>query len=301
MSGPIKGTIAISGASGFVGSHLSRVLQAEGWTVISLGRQDFSGDNQRLANRLQGVQAIINLAGAPILRRWSPAYKKTLAASRAGVTRQLVTALATLREAERPGLFISTSAVGYYAAGRRHTEDDHLQADGFLGQLAKDWEQEAWRAQGLGIRTVVFRLGVVLGPGGGALAQMLPAFRLGLGGTIGNGSQAFSWIHRDDLIRAYRAAIADPGWEGVYNLTAPEVASNATLTRALGSALGRPTWLPVPAWLLTLVFGEAASVLTEGQEVIPKRLLAAGFQFSFATIEQAVRHCLEPAQPLIPN
>lgn len=301
MKGQLHGTIAMSGASGFVGSQLTSVLEGEGWTVVPLGRREFSGDADTLANRLRGARIVINLAGAPILKRWTAEYKKTLVESRIGVTRKLVSAMSTL--SERPELFISTSAVGYYADGLRHTEDDFVPAQGFLGTLATEWEREAWHAGELGIRTCIFRLGVVLGPGGGALAQMLPVFRFGLGGTIGNGSQAFSWIHRDDLIRAYCAAIADPGWQGVFNLTAPQPTTNANLTRALGAALGRPTWIPLPGLILSLIFGEAAGLLTRGQEVIPKRLLDLGFHFSFATIEQAVSHCLDSLStpPTIPT
>lgn len=291
MTGEFQRIIAMSGASGFVGSHLTRVLQTEGWTVVPLSRKDFSGDLDGLTKRLRGANVVINLAGAPILKRWTTAYKKTLVDSRVGVTRKLVSAMAAL--SERPALFISTSAIGYYANGLRHTEDSYVPAKGFLGTLVKDWEQEAMQARELGIRTCIFRFGVVLGPGGGALEQMLPTFRQGLGGTIGKGTQAFSWIHRDDLIKAYRTAISDSTWAGVYNLTAPQPTTNAVLTRVLGSALGRPTLIPVPGLILSLIFGEAATLLTEGQEVIPKRLLDAGFQFSFSTIEKAVDHCLK--------
>jgi uncharacterized protein (TIGR01777 family) len=284
------GIIAISGASGFVGSPLSRTLQAAGWTVIPLSRQAVSGNALSLADLLKGARAVVNLAGAPILRRWTPAYKKELIDSRVLVTRRLVEAMATLPD--RPKVFISTSAVGYYAEGRRQTEEDQTQDDGFLGRLTREWEQEAWGARDLCIRTIIFRLGVVLGPDGGALQEMLPPFRLGAGGTIGRGSQAFSWIHRDDLMRAYLAALADPNWEGVYNLTAPEPTTNAGLTRALGEALARPTRLSIPEFVLKLRFGEGATLLTHGQEVLPQRLLEAGFQFTYTTINQAIRHCI---------
>lgn len=284
------GVIAMSGATGFIGSHLSRALQAAGWSVVALKREALAGSAAMLAEQLQGARAVINLAGAPILGRWTPSYKKTLLVSRTLVTRRLVEAMAMLPV--RPALFVSTSAVGYYAAGRRHTEEEHSQADGFLGRLTREWEQEAWAARDLCIRTIIFRLGVVLGPNGGALKEMLPPFRLGLGGTIGSGAQALSWIHVADLVRAYQAALANPNWEGVYNLTAPEPTTNAGLTRALGAALARPTWLTVPESVIRLRFGEGAQVLTQGQEVIPQRLLAAGFQFIYPTIDQAVRQCL---------
>ncbi len=295
MNNEPSGAIAISGATGFIGVPLTRALQGAGWRVVPLDRRALSGSAGALAGQLRGVRGVINLAGAPIIGRWTPAYKKTLRDSRIGVTRQLVEAMAVMPE--RPEFFISTSAVGYYAEGRRHTEEDHVQAGGFLGRLTREWEQEAWGARDLCIRTIIFRLGVVLGPDGGALKEMLPPFRLGLGGKIGSGRQAFSWIHRDDLLRSYLAALANPSWEGVYNLTAPQPTTNAGLTRALGAALNRLTWLSVPEFALKLRFGEGASVLTHGQEVVPQRLLDAGFQFTYTTIDQAVRQCLAEWSP----
>lgn len=287
---PTSGTIAVSGATGFVGINLCRALQGAGWTVLPLSRRHLTAGALPLAEQLRGVRGVINLAGAPIIGRWTPAYKKTLMDSRILTTRRLVEAMATL--AERPEIFISTSAVGYYASAGRHTEEHHCQAGGFLGRLTREWEQEAWAARDLCLRTIIFRLGVVLGANGGALNEMLPPFRLGLGGTIGSGQQPLSWIHLDDLLRAYLTALADPSWEGVYNLTAPEPTTNAGLTRALGAALKRPTRLAVPEFLLKLRFGEGATVLTEGQEVIPQRLQEAGFQFTHPTIDQAVRAVL---------
>lgn len=287
---PIGGTIAVSGATGFVGSHLCPALQGAGWTVLPLTRQDLAAGTLSLAERLRGAKAVINLAGAPIIGRWTPAYKQTLRASRILTTRRLVEAMATL--AERPEIFISTSAVGYYAAGGPHSEEYHVQAGGFLGRLTREWEQEAWGARDLCLRTIIFRLGVVLGANGGALKEMLRPFRLGLGGTIGSGAQPFSWIHLDDLIQAYLTALTDPSWEGVYNLTAPTPTTNAGLTRALGAALKRPTRVMVPEFMLKLRFGEGATVLTEGQEVIPQRLHEAGFQFTHTTIDQAIRAVL---------
>jgi hypothetical protein len=255
-----------------------------------------AADTLVLAEQLRGARAVINLAGAPIIGRWTPAYKKTLIVSRVLTTRRLVAAVAAL-PAERPETFISTSAVGFYANGGPHSEEHHHQSNGFLGRLTREWEQEAWAARDLCLRTIIFRLGVVLGPDGGALKEMLPPFRLGLGGTIGSGAQPLSWIHTDDLVRVYLTALTDPSWEGVYNLTSPEPTTNAGLTRALGEALKRPTRLAVPEFVLKLRFGEGATVLTEGQEVIPQRLQEAGFQFTYPSINQAVRAALAAWSP----
>ena len=291
MSQKCQNRIAVSGGSGLVGRSLCRALREAGWTLTLLDRQVLGGETAELSRRIEGVGGIINLAGAPILgRRWSPAYKQVLAESRIGVTRRLVEAMAA--STERPQWLISTSAAGYYQAGRRHTESDCRPADDFLGRLTKDWEAEALRAQGLGLRVVIFRLGVVLGPDGGALAQMLPLFRLGLGGVLGRGDQALSWIHLDDVVQAYLAARRDPSWQGIYNLTSPWPATNAELTRALGRALHRPTLLPVPAWALTLRFGEGATALIRGQEVIPQRLQERNFPFAHPRLDQAVKACL---------
>lgn len=283
--------IAISGASGFVGADLCRSFQANGWQTIALGRKEFALPAAELAKLLQGVEVIVNLAGAPVLSRWTKKYKKIMYESRITLTRKLVTACTLMTTA--PQVFLSTSAIGYYSATGTHTEDDNVQADDFLGQLTAAWEKEAFGATKCGCRTVVFRFGVVLGPGGGALAKMLPPFKLGLGGTIGNGRQPFSWIHIKDLSRAFVAAITDSTYGGIYNMTAPQPTTNLGLTRALGHALSRPTILPVPEFVLRLLYGEGAQVLTSGQTVLPERLLAQGFRFDFPAIEEAVRDCLQ--------
>ncbi|MBU0665392.1 MAG: TIGR01777 family oxidoreductase [Proteobacteria bacterium] len=283
--------IAMSGASGFVGSDMCRKFKNNGWEIIALGRREFALPTEELAKRLQGVDVIVNLAGAPVISRWTEEYKKVIYESRIPLTRKLVTACKLLNNP--PRLFLSTSAIGCYSATGTHTEVDNILADDFLGHLTRDWEQKALRAKEFGCRTVVFRLGVVLGQGGGALAKMLLPFKLGLGGTIGNGSQPFSWVHIKDLTRAFEAAINDSTYEGVYNLTAPHPTTNLGLTKALGRALSRPTIFPVPEFALRLMYGEGAQVLTSGQTVLPKRLLDSGFQFDFPSIEEAVTDCLK--------
>lgn len=290
LDDPGRITIAMSGASGFVGSRLTAFFRKKGWQMIPLGREDFKLAPEDLGKRLQDAEVIINLAGAPIIERWTEGYKKIIYTSRVEVTEKIVTACSLLEK--RPHLLISTSAVGYYASEGVHTEDKHVKADDFLGALTRAWEGAALQAREIGMRVVIFRLGVVLGREGGPLKKMLTPFKAGLGGTIGDGSQPFSWVHIDDLIRAYDRVMNDPSCEGIYNLTAPNPTTNKGLTKALSAALHKPAVLQIPRFLLRLQFGEGAQVLTKGQKVLPKRLLDAGFQFKFSDIEAAVRHCV---------
>lgn len=281
----------MSGANGFVGSNLCRRFRENGWEIIALGRKEFALSTVDLAKHIQKVDVVVNLAGAPVIGRWTEAYKEILYESRITLTRKLVSACKLMEKT--PSVFLSASAIGCYSTIGTHTEDDHILADNFLGRLALDWEQEAFRAKAFDCRTAVFRFGVVLGRGGGALAKMLFPFKLGLGGIIGNGRQPFSWIHIKDLVRVFEAAINDSTYEGVYNMTAPHPTSNLGLTRALGSALSRPTLLPVPEFVLRWLYGEGAQLLTSGQTVIPQRLLDSGFQFDFTSIDDAVADCLK--------
>jgi uncharacterized protein (TIGR01777 family) len=280
--------VAMSGATGFVGSNLGSAFRELKWHVVPLGRGDFTSG--LLADKMAGADVVINLAGAPVIRRWTAEYKKTMYESRVNTTRSLVQACSKMDP--QPGLFISASAIGYYAPGGPHTENSHVKADNFLGHLAREWEKEALMANEFGIRTVVFRFGVVLGKNGGALKEMLMPFKLGMGGTIGNGSQPFSWVHIKDLTRAVQTAVDDESYQGIYNLTAPNPTTNKGLTKALGKALKKPTIMQIPKFVLRLQLGEGAQVITEGQNVLPERLLTGGFSFSFNTIEDAVKDCV---------
>jgi len=282
--------IAITGASGFVGTNLTKAFEAKGWKVETLGRDDFRSGPESLARKLEGMDVIVNLAGAPVINRWTEGYKKTMYQSRVDLTRTIVEAIGLMRD--KPGVLVSTSAVGFYSHAGEHDEYHYNQADDFLGKMAHDWEQEALKAESLGVRTVIFRFGIVFGRNGGVLKQMLLPFRLGLGGTVGDGSQALSWIHMVDLTQAFIAAIEGNGFEGVYNLCAPNPSTNKGLTRALARALARPAFLRVPELALKLQYGQGAEVLTKGQRVFPKRLLEAGFAFSYTSIEEAVRDCV---------
>jgi uncharacterized protein (TIGR01777 family) len=278
--------VAVSGASGFVGSRLGHEFRSRGWHVVPLPRSAYHNQDE-LAECLHGADAVVNLAGAPILARWTESYKKLLYESRVNTTRSIVRALEVLEQC--PRVLVSASAIGIYDTGGTHTEAAHVVSSGFLGRLAADWEREALAARDLGIRTVVFRFGVVLGRGGGALEKMLPPFRAGLGGVIGDGTQPFSWVHLEDLVAAHLAAIEGESYQGIYNLTAPSPVTNRELTEALGRALSRPAVFRIPAFVLRMQFGEGAKVLSEGQRVLPERLLAQGFGFLFPTLEEALR------------
>lgn len=282
--------IAMSGSTGFIGSYLKQVFAERGWVTLPLARNDFAAEGAGLSDKLSLADAVVNLAGAPIAARWSEPYKKILYASRVPVTEKIVAAMSRLEQ--KPKVFISACGVGIYPSGGPWTESDSERADDFLGRLAGQWEHAALSALDFDIRTVVFRFGVVLGRGGGALAKMLPMFRLGLGGIIGSGSQPFSWVHINDLSRALVAALESENFSGSYNLAAPQPTTNRGLTRALANVLHRPAVLPVPALALKLVFGEGAVVLLDGQGALPKRLLDAGFSFQFERIEEALADIL---------
>jgi uncharacterized protein len=278
--------IAISGASGFVGSHLLTALKRYGHTLVPLFRSHFNRGLIGLTEVIEGCDAVINLAGAPINRRWTSSYKRTLVSSRLETTRMLVQAMARLDH--RPHTFISTSAIGAFDDAGHYSEEDTPNATDFLGRLSRDWESTAREAEALGVRTLVFRFALVLGPDGGLMKQLLTPFRMGLGGTIGDGSQAFSWVHIDDLVNAYLFALKATALQGVFHIAAPKPVTNLVFTRTLGSALHRPTLLRVPHTLLRLIFGEGASVMSSGQWVVSKRLPEQGFQCRYADLELAI-------------
>lgn len=297
--------VFITGGTGFVGTYLSRELAQAGHTVTILTRRErppspdqpaisfLTGDPTQEGSWMAAVPEhdwIINLAGASIFNRWTEALKKEIMESRVRTTRNLVTALA---EGDLNQLFCSTSAVGVYGPRGEEelTEDSPLDA-GFLGEVARNWEGEALKAQGLGIRVVITRFGVVLGKNGGALGQMVPMFQKFLGGPIGSGLQWFSWMHQQDQARAFQFIQEHPEISGPVNFTAPNPVRNQDLTKALGRVLHRPTVVAAPAFMVRLVLGEFADTLLTGQKVFPQRLLNAGFKFNFPTIAAALADLL---------
>ena len=277
-------TISITGSTGFVGTSLRKLFESNGFNVIGISRDDLKNIN-KLTSIIESSNIVINLAGANIINRWSESYKKILVASRIDTTQALIEAMHNSNT--KPELFISTSAVGIYKNIECYDEENFDYEEDFLAKLCKTWEEEALKAKELDIRTAIFRFGIVLG-NGGALAKMLPPFKFGLGGTIGNGKQGFSFIHLDDLLNAYMFIYENKNLDGIFNLTSPKSTTNHGLTKTLGKALSRPTVLPIPEFVLKLVFSEGAKVLTHGQCVRPKRLLDNGFKFRFNSIEEAI-------------
>lgn len=283
-------TVAISGASGFIGAALAAALEAEGVRVRPLVRPGKQADDAiawdpragRLdRDALEGLDALVHLAGEGIANgRWTEAQKAELRESRVRGTSLLARALAELRH--KPKVWISASAVGYYGdRGDEAVDERAPPGDDFLAELAVAWEGASAPAEQAGIRVVHARFGVVLHPSGGALKRMLLPFKLGVGGKLGSGRQYMSWVSREDTVRALSFLLERDDARGPYNITAPEPVTNAALTQALGAALHRPAFLPVPGPLARLALGEMADVaLLRGARVLPTRLLESGFRFA---------------------
>ncbi|NWJ49606.1 MAG: TIGR01777 family protein [Bacteroidetes bacterium] len=278
--------VCISGANGFIGRNLKAFLIKQGFQVESLSRDDITGSDTVLAEKISGSYAVINLAGAPIIHRWNKKYKEELYISRIRTTQRITNAIRN--SALKPSMFISTSAVGIYKNGSHNTETTFTYDTGYLGKICKDWEASAFTTAKL-TRTVIFRLGVVIGKDGGALKKLLPVFKLGFGGQIGNGKQGMPWIHIDDLLQAYLFMMNHSETDGIYNLTAPEILSNKGFTKIMGNVLRRPTLFTVPTFALKLIYNEGSIALTDGAFVEPKRLLEDGFDFQYPDMEKALQ------------
>jgi len=277
--------VGLVGASGFIGRHLRTALTDRGDEVVVASLRN----PVAAAETVRRCDAVVNLAGEPIAQRWTAAAKDRLRTSRVNATRALLDGLA--REERRPTTYISASAVGYYPASdsETYTEDSPPGHD-FLAELCVAWEREAQRAGELGMRVAIVRTGVVLGSDGGALAAMLPAFRLGLGGVVGSGKQWISWVHINDITGIYCMVL--DGVSGIFNGTAPHPVTNAQFTQALGAALHRPAVLAVPSFALRLALGESAGILLGGARVLPAHTLESGYMFRFTTVEDALQNLL---------
>ena len=272
--------IAIAGASGFVGSYLQDYFYERDIEVLTVPREELS-QREVLKDKIAKVDVIINLAGENIVHRWSKNHKKKMYKSRIESTKALVSAI---NATSKKQLFISASAIGIYENDISCDEEDFIYGQTFLTQLCQDWEREASKVNK---RLAIFRLGVVLGDGG-ALAKMLTPFNLGLGGKIGTGKQPFSYIHIEDLARAYAHLITHDRLEGIFNLTTPSPTTNGDFTKSLAKKLDKPAFIPLPTFVLKLIFGEGAQVLSDGQMVYPKRLLASGFEFQYRDVDSVL-------------
>ncbi|MFM9047862.1 MAG: TIGR01777 family oxidoreductase [Cyanobium sp.] len=306
--------LLLLGCSGFVGRELVPFLLELGHdlTLVSRQRQPFpllEGDHLRclqldpsdpaswtsadLREALASAEGVINLVGEPIAeRRWSDAQRQRLRDSRLHTTSALVEAIGQLPSP--PQVIVTASAVGVYGSSEVDTfvESSPLASD-FLGQLCQDWEAAALAAP-QPCRVVVLRLGIVLGPDGGALGKMLPVFRAGFGGPVGSGQQWMSWIHRHDLCRLVATALEDPSYQGIYNAVAPEPVRMVDFAKSLGEVLGRPSLLPVPAPVLKMMLGDGAAVVLEGQQVKPQRLLEQHFQYETPDLKAALAASTSP-------
>jgi uncharacterized protein len=295
--------VAITGATGLVGRSLVPKLLASGHEVVVLTRnasaatQKFpqatvvqyrpleSGDWQRA---IDGCDGVVNLAGEPIAeKKWTTEQKRILVDSRKIGTAKVVEAIE--QASQQPKVLVNASAIGFYGSSETATFDESSGAGhDFLAGLCQQWEQAAAATT---VRLVVLRLGIVLGDGG-ALGKMIPAFRMFMGGPIGSGNQWFSWIHVDDVVAAIIQALTDEGMAGTFNATAPEPVRMKELSQKLGEAMGRPSWMPVPGFVLETMLGDGAVVVLEGQQVLPKALIAKGFSYQHGAIASALKACI---------
>lgn len=295
--------IAITGGAGFIGTQLTRKLSDEGHEILILDRHAPKDGSSNLnfavtdllhdlpLERYLSCDAVIHLAGVSIFNRWSRQYKKSILSSRTDTARSLIDAV---RKAGRgPRVFVSASAIGYYGdGGENDLDEDASSGRDFLASVCTEWEAVAQSATSAGMRTVMVRNGIVLGPGGGMLARLLPVFKLGVGGPLGSGKQWFSWIFMEDLLNIYNQVVVDNRFSGPVNAVSPQPIRNREFTSALGRVLKRPTILPIPGLFLRLLLGELGSVVLMSQKVIPKKLLERNFAFTEPVIDGAIRRSI---------
>ncbi|MBO9999303.1 MAG: TIGR01777 family oxidoreductase [Cyanobacteria bacterium SID2] len=303
--------VAIAGATGFVGTRLVARLHQDNAEIIVLTRNPERArrvlpastfpranvvhyDPKQSGNwqqAISGCTGVVNLAGTPIAdQRWTPTYKQSILESRQVTTAKLVEAIE--QASEKPSVLVNASAVGYYGTSET-TAFDESSPPGrdFLAQVCQQWEERAHRVEAAGVRLAILRFGIVLGPGG-ALGKMLTPFQFFAGGPIGSGRQWVSWVHRDDVVQLIVEALSNPAFSGVYNATAPNPVRMNTLCQTLGEVMHRPSWLPVPAFALELLLGEGATVVLDGQQVLPKHTLSAGFEYRYETVKPALQAAL---------
>jgi uncharacterized protein len=295
--------VTLTGATGLIGRRIVRALRERGDGVTVLSRDPARARNAlggvtafgwgpgagpAPAEALAGRDAVVHLAGEPVAQRWNQAARERILTSREVGTRQLVAGFAQADPA--PRALIAASAVGYYGPrGDERVTEEAEPGDDFLARVCVAWEREAAAAREHGARVVSVRTGVLLDGEGGALAQMLPFFRLGLGGPVAGGRQYMPWVHAADVAGIYLAALDGETWDGAVNATAPEPVTNRDFSHALGRALHRPAFAPVPGLAVRVLYGDMAEIVTEGQRAVPERTQALGYSFTFTDLDAALR------------
>jgi hypothetical protein len=301
--------VAITGATGFVGSSLVKKLFTEGHQVLVLTRNPATAqkvfpsipnleivaytptESGSWQEAIAGCNGVVNLAGEPIAeKRWTAQEKQEILNSRKLGTQKIVEAIAKANL--KPSVLVNASAIGYYGTSETATFDESSPAgNDFLAQVCQAWEEEAQKVKAYGTRLVILRLGIVLGQGG-AIAKMITPFKLFAGGPLGSGRQWFSWIHREDLVNLIIQALTSANMEGVFNATAPNPVRMAELAQTMGELMQRPSWLPVPSFALESLLGEGAMVVLEGQQVLPNRTQSSDFNYQYSTVKQALKEIL---------
>jgi uncharacterized protein (TIGR01777 family) len=304
--------VAVSGATGFVGSRLVEQLHKDGHRVLVLTRNIAHAQkvfpNKAFSNAeivaytptvsgtwqeaIASCDGVVNLTGEPIGEgRWTPERKQEILNSRKLTTQKIVEAIA--KADPQPSVLVNASAIGYYGTSETATFDETSPSgNDFLAQVCQAWEAEATKVTQAGVRLVILRFGIVLGLGG-ALGKMITPFKLFAGGPIGSGKQWFSWIHIDDLVNLIIQALTKPEMSGVYNATAPHPVRMSELSTTMGKVMHRPSWLPVPDFAIEALLGEGAVVVLEGQQVLPKRTLESGFEFQYPDLQPALETILK--------
>ncbi len=294
--------VVITGASGMIGVRLRAALRARGVPLRLISRRardaEHAGESwftwEDLPQAVRGAAAVVNLAGEPVVgRRWSVAVKQSILNSRVEAGAAVAAAINAASEAQRPRLLVQASAVGYYGSRGDALLDETADfGDDFLAEVCRAWESSSATVEELGVRRVRARIGIVLATEGGALAKMLPIFRFGLGGRIGDGRAWMPWIHAEDLTGMLLAILDDPRWSGAANLCGPEPLRSADFARALGRTLRRPAFLPAPAFALRLVFGEGAAPLLQSARAVPALARRLDYRFLFPTLDGALADLL---------
>lgn len=298
--------VAITGATGFVGSRLVEKLNAQGDRIVVFTR---SADKARRLfpasafpslevvaytpqergpwqEAVSGCDGVVNLAGEAISERWTPEHKQAILESRQLTTKNIVGAISKANP--KPKVLINASAVGYYGTSETKTFDEtSASGNDFLAKVCQTWEAEAQKVTAAGVRLVIVRIGIVLGEGG-ALERMVGPFKVFAGGPIGSGRQWLSWVHRDDLVNLIVEALKRPDLEGTLNATAPNPVRMEQFSQAIGEVMNRPSWLPVPSFAIELLLGDGAKIVLEGQKVIPQRTQSAGFEYQYPELKSAL-------------